>query len=91
MRPGRILDVSWLTHVSPPGLQGGAAFFSALREGDLVTFSCEDEADRTLWLQALYRATGQAYKPVPPPQDRLAQDPALNTSTFSCILSVYLC
>lgn len=91
MCPGRVLDVSWLTHVSPSGLQGGAVFFSALREGDLVTFSCEDEADRALWLQALYRATGQAYKPIPPPQNRCAQDPALNTSTFSSILSGCLC
>ena len=67
------------------GLRGGALFFSALREGDLVTFSCEDEAERTLWLQALYRATGQAHKPVP--QDRRAQNPAPPTSTFTCILS----
>ncbi|XP_063730286.1 LOW QUALITY PROTEIN: calcium-dependent secretion activator 2 [Eleginops maclovinus] len=50
-----------------PGLQGGRVFFNAVREGDLVMFSCEDEQDRMLWIQAMYRATGQSYKPVPPP------------------------
>lgn len=42
-------------------------FFNAVREGDLVVFACEDEQDRALWVQAMYRATGQSYKPAPPP------------------------
>ncbi|XP_051917298.1 LOW QUALITY PROTEIN: calcium-dependent secretion activator 2 [Hippocampus zosterae] len=50
-----------------PGLQGGRVFFNAVREGDLVVFACEDEQDRALWVQAVYRATGQSYKPAPPP------------------------
>uniref|UniRef100_A0AAR2J2I2 Calcium dependent secretion activator 2 n=1 Tax=Pygocentrus nattereri TaxID=42514 RepID=A0AAR2J2I2_PYGNA len=49
-----------------PGLQGGKAFFSAVKEGDLVVFATNDEPDRMLWVQAMYRATGQSYKPVPP-------------------------
>ncbi|KAF0040446.1 hypothetical protein F2P81_006344 [Scophthalmus maximus] len=49
-----------------PGLQGGRVFFNAVKEGDLVMFACDDEPDRVLWVQAMYRATGQSYKPVPP-------------------------
>ena len=45
-------------------------FFNAVREGDLVMFACDDEQDRALWVQAMYRATGQSYKPVPPPQNK---------------------
>ncbi|KAK7916528.1 hypothetical protein WMY93_012289 [Mugilogobius chulae] len=46
-----------------PGLQGGRVFFNAVREGELVMFACDDEQDRVLWVQAMYRATGQSYKP----------------------------
>ncbi|XP_046715049.1 calcium-dependent secretion activator 2 isoform X1 [Silurus meridionalis] len=53
-----------------PGLQGGQVFFSAVKEGDLVIFATNDEQDRTLWVQAMYRATGQSYKPVPPAQNQ---------------------
>uniref|UniRef100_A0A671P4B9 Calcium-dependent secretion activator 2-like n=1 Tax=Sinocyclocheilus anshuiensis TaxID=1608454 RepID=A0A671P4B9_9TELE len=53
-----------------PGLQGGRAFFSAVREGDLVVFASNDDQDRTLWVQAMYRATGQSYKPVAPAQNQ---------------------
>uniref|UniRef100_A0A8C9VFN0 Calcium dependent secretion activator 2 n=1 Tax=Scleropages formosus TaxID=113540 RepID=A0A8C9VFN0_SCLFO len=53
-----------------PGLQGGRAFFTAVREGDLVVFASDDEQDRVLWVQAMYRATGQSYKPVPPSQNQ---------------------
>ncbi|XP_066175023.1 calcium-dependent secretion activator 2 [Sylvia atricapilla] len=47
------------------GLQGGRMFFNAVKEGDTVIFASDDEQDRTLWVQAMYRATGQSYKPVP--------------------------
>ncbi|XP_077938092.1 calcium-dependent secretion activator 2 [Gasterosteus aculeatus] len=53
-----------------PGLQGGRVFFNAVKEGDLVMLACDDEQDRMLWVQAMYRATGQSYKPVPPPQNK---------------------
>ncbi|XP_034443777.1 calcium-dependent secretion activator 2 isoform X9 [Hippoglossus hippoglossus] len=53
-----------------PGLQGGRVFFNAVKEGDLVMFACDDEPDRVLWVQAMYRATGQSYKPVPPLQNK---------------------
>uniref|UniRef100_A0A913HX65 Calcium-dependent secretion activator n=1 Tax=Strongyloides stercoralis TaxID=6248 RepID=A0A913HX65_STRER len=48
--------------------QGGKYFFTAIKEGDELKFATDDENDRHLWVQALYRATGQAYKPVPPKQ-----------------------
>ncbi|XP_028286201.1 calcium-dependent secretion activator 2 isoform X3 [Parambassis ranga] len=54
-----------------PGLQGGRVFFNAVKEGDLVMFACDDEQDRVLWVQAMYRATGQSYKPIPPPQNKI--------------------
>uniref|UniRef100_A0A673B4X5 Calcium dependent secretion activator 2 n=1 Tax=Sphaeramia orbicularis TaxID=375764 RepID=A0A673B4X5_9TELE len=53
-----------------PGLQGGRVFFNAVKEGDLVMFACDDEQDRVLWVQAMYRATGQSYKPIPPLQNK---------------------
>uniref|UniRef100_A0A8C2XI13 Calcium dependent secretion activator 2 n=1 Tax=Cyclopterus lumpus TaxID=8103 RepID=A0A8C2XI13_CYCLU len=53
-----------------PGLQGGRVFFNAVKEGDLVVFACEEDQDRILWVQAMYRATGQSYKPVPPAQSK---------------------
>ncbi|KAJ8047842.1 Calcium-dependent secretion activator 1 [Holothuria leucospilota] len=48
--------------------QGGRFFFSAVKEGDSVVFACDEEVDRQLWVQAIYRATGQSHKPVPPTQ-----------------------
>ncbi|KAM3925189.1 calcium-dependent secretion activator 2 isoform 6-T6 [Leptodactylus fuscus] len=46
------------------GLQGGQWFFNAVKEGDTVIFASDDEQDRVLWVQAIYRATGQSYKPI---------------------------
>ncbi|XP_056429767.1 calcium-dependent secretion activator 2 isoform X5 [Hyla sarda] len=46
------------------GLQGGRWFFNAVKEGDTVIFASDDEQDRALWVQAIYRATGQSYKPI---------------------------
>uniref|UniRef100_A0A0N4UNE0 Calcium-dependent secretion activator n=1 Tax=Dracunculus medinensis TaxID=318479 RepID=A0A0N4UNE0_DRAME len=48
--------------------QGGKYFFTAIKEGDELKFATDDENERHMWVQALYRATGQAYKPVPPKQ-----------------------
>lgn len=53
---------------SVTGLDGGRAFFNAVKEGDTVIFASDDEQDRILWVQAMYRATGQSHKPVPPTQ-----------------------
>ena len=44
---------------------GGKYFFNAVREGDSVYFACDDENECALWVMALYRATGQAHKPLP--------------------------
>ncbi|XP_078728601.1 calcium-dependent secretion activator 1-like isoform X4 [Lampetra fluviatilis] len=63
------LDGYTVDYTDPhPGLEGGRAFFNAVKEGDLVTFASADEQDRILWVQAMYRATGQTHKPVPPTQ-----------------------
>lgn len=56
--------------------QGGKHFFTAIKEGDELKFATEDENERHLWVQALYRATGQAYKPVPPKQSSVNQSKA---------------
>lgn len=53
---------------APSGLDGGRTFFNAVKEGDTVIFASDDEQDRILWVQAMYRATGQSHKPVPPTQ-----------------------
>lgn len=45
---------------------GGRFFFNAVKEGDNVCFATDEEAERQLWIQALYRATGQSHKPTPP-------------------------
>lgn len=52
----------------PPDAEGfgGKYFFNCVKEGDNVTFATDDENERTLWVQAIYRATGQTHKPVPP-------------------------
>ncbi len=47
-------------------LEGGKFFFNLVKEGDNVIFATDDEAERTLWIQAIYRATGQSHKPEPP-------------------------
>ncbi|KAI6216158.1 hypothetical protein M3Y99_01836800 [Aphelenchoides fujianensis] len=56
--------------------QGGKHFFTAIKEGDELKFATDDENERHLWVQALYRATGQAYKPVPPKQAATTQSKA---------------
>ena len=47
-------------------MEGGKFFFNTVKEGDNLTFATDDENERTLWVQAVYRATGQTHKPVPP-------------------------
>ena len=62
----------WLTYLlfvlvlTVEGVEGGRYFFSTVREGDQIMFATDDESERTLWVQAVYRATGQSHKPVPP-------------------------
>lgn len=47
-------------------LEGGKYFINAVREGETVLFACDDENECSLWVMALYRATGQSHKPTPP-------------------------
>ena len=35
--------------------QGGRFFFNAVKEGDNVSFATDEETERQLWIQALYR------------------------------------
>ena len=56
-------------------MEGGQFFFSVVKEGDQLYFATDDENERTMWVQAIYRATGQSHKPSPP----VAVKPALNT------------
>ncbi|XP_063165636.1 calcium-dependent secretion activator 2 isoform X4 [Candoia aspera] len=64
-----------------PGLQGGQMFFNAVKEGDIVIFASDDEQDRILWVQAMYRATGQSYKPIPVSQAQKMNSKGSNTHT----------
>ncbi|XP_054255777.1 calcium-dependent secretion activator 2 isoform X8 [Indicator indicator] len=63
------------------GLQGGRVFFNAVKEGDTVIFASDDEQDRILWVQAMYRATGQSYKPVPANQAQKMNPKGGNVNT----------
>lgn len=47
-------------------LEGGRYFFNAAREGDSILYASDDENECSLWVMALYRATGQSHKPTPP-------------------------
>lgn len=47
-------------------LEGGKYFINAVREGETVLYACDDENECSLWVMALYRATGQSHKPTPP-------------------------
>nr|XP_039264030.1 calcium-dependent secretion activator 1-like isoform X1 [Styela clava] len=63
------LDGFTVDYTDPePGHEGGRVFFNAVKEGERIVFSSDDEQDRILWVQAMYRATGQSHKPVPPTQ-----------------------
>ncbi|KAE8615981.1 hypothetical protein XENTR_v10008678 [Xenopus tropicalis] len=62
-----------------PGLKGGHMFFNAVKEGDTVIFASDDEQDRVLWVQAMYRATGQSYKPIVSNQAQKLNPKGLNT------------
>lgn len=59
-------------------LEGGRYFFNAVREGDSILYASDDETECSLWVMAMYRATGQSHKPTPP----LTQD---KNSTISKI------
>ena len=41
-------------------------YFNAVKEGQSVDFAAENENERTGWITALVRATGQSYRPEPP-------------------------
>ncbi|XP_071589856.1 calcium-dependent secretion activator 2 isoform X3 [Heliangelus exortis] len=68
------------------GLQGGRMFFNAVKEGDTVVFASDDEQDRILWVQAMYRATGQSYKPVPASQAQKMNSKGGNADTDVSLL-----
>lgn len=45
---------------------GGIHFFNLVKEGDSMIFATDDENERLLWVQSIYRATGQTHKPTAP-------------------------
>uniref|UniRef100_A0A8C4R103 PH domain-containing protein n=1 Tax=Eptatretus burgeri TaxID=7764 RepID=A0A8C4R103_EPTBU len=47
----------------PSDVYGGQVHFSLVREGETFHFGCDDAQDAGLWVQALYRATGQTHRP----------------------------
>lgn len=48
-------------------LEGGRYFFNAVRgDGDSILYACDDENECSIWVMAMYRATGQSLKPTPP-------------------------
>ena len=54
--------------VGEPGQPEPKLYFNAVKEGDALIFATDEENDRHVWIQALYRATGQTHKPQPPPE-----------------------
>ena len=50
-----------------------------VKEGDQVVFATDDDNERTLWVQAIYRATGQSHKPTPPATHQPSKQPVSNT------------
>uniref|UniRef100_A0A452HZ69 Calcium dependent secretion activator n=1 Tax=Gopherus agassizii TaxID=38772 RepID=A0A452HZ69_9SAUR len=80
------LDGYTVDYTDPqPGLEGGRTFFNAVKEGDTVIFASDDEQDRILWVQAMYRATGQSHKPVPPTQVQKLNAKGGNVPQMCCI------
>lgn len=65
----------------------GKFFFNVVKEGDQVVFSTDDDADRAMWVQAIYRATGQSHKPTPPSN----QPAKLSNSQMSRALGGQIC
>lgn len=53
--------------------EGGKFFFNLVKEGDMLVFATDDENERHLWIQAIYRATGQSHKPTPPSAVSMSQ------------------
>ena len=53
-----------------------------MKEGDSVIFASADSEDRVLWVQALYRATGQSYKPQAPSTHTPKIRPTENAQTI---------
>ncbi|GAB6021144.1 hypothetical protein CHUAL_003776 [Chamberlinius hualienensis] len=49
-----------------PIVENGRYHFNAVKEGDNIIYASEDENECHLWVMAMYRATGQSHKPVPP-------------------------
>ncbi|KAF8564217.1 hypothetical protein P879_04797 [Paragonimus westermani] len=55
---------------------GGKCFFNLVKEGDSVMFATDDTTERQLWVQAVYRATGQTHKPIQPSNESVVTTPS---------------
>ncbi|KAM4588579.1 calcium-dependent secretion activator 1-like isoform 2-T4 [Odontesthes bonariensis] len=84
------LDGYTVDYTDPqPGLDGGRIFFNAVKEGETVIFASDDEQDRILWVQAMYRATGQSHKPVPPTQVQKLNSRGVTTPQLDAPISQF--
>ncbi|CAG01075.1 unnamed protein product, partial [Tetraodon nigroviridis] len=71
-----------------PGLQGGAFFFHALREGDLVTFSCRADADG---FRRMIPSQARASRPTSPSHRHTTGGPGTRLRPPELCLQVWTC
>ena len=65
--------------VEDADIESSKYFFNVVKEGDQVVFATDDDNERALWVQAIYRATGQSHKPTPPATHQPSRAPVSNT------------
>ncbi|KAF6777469.1 hypothetical protein AHF37_02619 [Paragonimus kellicotti] len=70
---GRTAFKKWRRHLASIG---GKCFFNLVKEGDSVMFATDDTTERQLWVQAVYRATGQTHKPIQPSNECFVATPS---------------
>ncbi|XP_075258532.1 calcium-dependent secretion activator 2-like isoform X2 [Convolutriloba macropyga] len=58
-------------------------YFNAVKEGQSVDFAAENENERTGWITALVRATGQSYRPEPPTRVKSQQIKSTDSAKFT--------
>ena len=58
-------------------------YFNAVKEGQSADFAAENENERTGWITALVRATGQSYRPEPPTRVKSQQIKSSDSAKFT--------
>eukprot|EP00794_Sanderia_malayensis_P006225 gene6225-6941_t len=72
--------VDYANAVQDEEFQGARFFFRAATEGDEVLFASTEDVDRHYWVDKLYNATGQSFKPAAPKIDVTAVSGSDNLS-----------